>query len=408
MAANSDDPLLQPFQLKHLTLRNRVFSSSHEPAYSEDGMPKDRYRLYHVEKAKGGVGMTMTAGSAVVAEDSPPAFGNLHAYDDAIVPWIRRMSDEVHEHGAACMIQLTHLGRRTGWAQDDWLPVLAPSPLREPAHRAVPKQAEVWDIDRIVGKYADAAERMQAGGMDGIEIESYGHLFDQFWSPLTNRRTDEYGGSFENRLRFGWRVLGAIRERVGGDFVVGIRMARRRAVPGGIDAATGLEILARLEADGLVDFVNVIRGYIADEPSLIEVIPIHGMPSAPHLDFAGRVRAATALPVLHASKVDDVATARHAIREGKVDLVGMTRAHLADPHIVRKIIEGREAEIRPCVGAHVLPGSHLRVRRGAVHPQRGDQPGADDAARDRAGAAAPSGRRRRRRSRRAGGGPGRR
>ena len=130
--------------------------------------------------------MTMTAGSAVVAEDSPPAFGNLHAYDDAIVPWIRRMTDEVHEHGAACMIQLTHLGRRTGWAQDDWLPVVAPSPHREPAHRAIPKEAEDWDIDRIVGKYADAAERMRAGGMDGIEIESYGHLFDQFWSPLTN------------------------------------------------------------------------------------------------------------------------------------------------------------------------------------------------------------------------------
>ncbi|MGI9053113.1 MAG: FAD-dependent oxidoreductase [Ilumatobacteraceae bacterium] len=351
METTSDDPLLAPFQLKGLTLRNRVFSSSHEPAYSEDGMPKDRYRLYHVEKAKGGIGMTMTAGSAVVAEDSPPAFGNLHAYDDAIVPWIRRMTDEVHEHGAACMIQLTHLGRRTGWGQDDWLPVLAPSPLREPAHRSIPKEAEDWDIDRIVGKYADAAERMQAGGMDGIEIESYGHLFDQFWSPLTNRRTDAYGGSEENRLRFGWRVLGAIRQRVGPDFIVGIRMAVDETVPDGIDEASGLEILARLEADRLVDFVNVIRGYIADEPALEEVIPIHGMPSAPHLDFAGRVRQSTELPVLHASKVDDVATARHAIREGKVDLVGMTRAHLADPHIVRKIQLGQEHRIRPCVGA---------------------------------------------------------
>ncbi len=346
-----DDPLLQPFQLKHLTLRNRVFSSAHEPAYAEAGMPTDRYRLYHVEKAKGGLALTMTAGSAVVAEDSPPAFGNLHAYDDAIVPWIRRMTDEIHEHGAACMIQLTHLGRRTGWAQDDWLPVVAPSPLREPAHRAVPKEAEEWDIDRIVGKYADAAERMQAGGMDGVEIESYGHLFDQFWSPLTNRRTDEYGGSFENRLRFGWRVLTGIRERVGPDFIVGIRMAVDETVPGGIDAPTGLEIVSRLEADGLIDFINVIRGYIATDPSLIEVIPIHGMPSAPHLDFAGQVRESTSLAVLHASKVDDVATARHAIREGKVDLVGMTRAHLADPHIVRKIVEGRESEIRPCVGA---------------------------------------------------------
>ncbi len=347
----SDDPLLQPFDLRGVHLRNRVFSSSHEPAYSEDGMPKDRYRKYHVEKAKGGIGMTMTAGSAVVAEDSPPAFGNLHAYDDAIVPWIRRMTDEVHEHGAACMIQLTHLGRRTSWGQDDWLPVLAPSPRREPAHRAIPKEAEDWDIDRIVGKYADAAERMRAGGMDGIEIESYGHLFDQFWSPLTNQRTDEYGGSPENRRRFGWRVLRAIRQRTGPDFVVGIRMAVDETVPGGIDAEAGLELLGRLEADGLVDFVNVIRGYIADEPGLEEVIPIHGMPSAPHLDFAGRVREATALPVLHASKVDDVATARHAIREGKVDLVGMTRAHLADPHVVRKIELGQEDRIRPCVGA---------------------------------------------------------
>ena len=348
---SADDPLLQPFVLKGLTLRNRVFSSSHEPAYSDGGMPTDRYRLYHVEKAKGGIGMTMTAGSAVVAEDSPPAFGNLHAYRDEIVPWLRRMTEEVHEHGAACMIQLTHLGRRTGWAQDDWLPVVAPSPLREPAHRSIPKEAEDWDIERIVGKYADAAERMQAAGMDGIEIESYGHLFDQFWSPLTNHRTDEYGGSFEHRLRFGWEVLRAIRERVGFDYIVGLRMAVDEHKPGVIDTATGVEILRRLEADRLIDFVNVIRGTIASESELIHVIPIHGMPSAPHLDFAGQVRASTGLAVLHACKVDDVATARHAIREGRVDLVGMTRAHLADPHLVRKVMEGRETEIRPCVGA---------------------------------------------------------
>ena len=237
------DPLLEPFRLKHLELRNRIFSSAHEPAYSDAGMPTERYRLYHVEKARGGIGMTMTAGSAVVAEDSPPAFGNLHAYDDAIVPWIRELTDAVHEAGAAVMIQLTHLGRRTGWGQDDWLPVVAPSPLREPAHRAVPKEAEEWDIDRIIGRYADAAERMRAGGMDGIEIEAYGHLFDQFLSPLTNRRTDLYGGSEENRMRFGLEVLRAIRRRVGDTFIVGIRIAVDETIPGGIDAAAGLRIL---------------------------------------------------------------------------------------------------------------------------------------------------------------------
>ncbi len=360
--ADSDDPLLQPFQLKHLTLRNRVMSTAHEPAYSEDGMPKDRYRAYHVAKAKGGLALTMTAGTAVVSPDSPPAFGNLFAHRDEIVPWIRAMTDEIHEHGAAAMIQISHLGRRTGWGQDDWLPVVAPSALREPAHRAHPKVAEQWDIDRIVGDYADAAERMQAGGMDGIEVEAYGHLFDQFWSPATNQRSDDYGGSFENLLRFPLRVLRAIRARVGPEFIVGIRMAIDEVRADGIDEPAGMAILHRITdpahstASPLIDFVNVIRGNIVTDAVLTEVIPIQGMPSAPHLDFAGRVRAGLAaagrpLAVFHASKIDDVATARHAIREGKLDMVGMTRAHLADPNLVRKIRLGVEHTIRPCVGA---------------------------------------------------------
>ncbi len=345
------DPLLQPFDLGGIGLRNRIFSAAHEPAYSREGMPTERYRAYHVEKARGGVGLTMTAGSAVVGRDSPPAFGNLHAFDDAIVPWIRELTDAVHENGAACMIQLTHLGRRTGWAQDDWLPVLAPSPVREPAHRSIPKQAEDWDLERIVAGYADAAERMRTGGMDGIEIEGYGHLLDQFWSPLTNRREDEYGGSLENRLRFPLQVLRAVRERVGPDYVVGIRMAVDESRSGGIDVETGLQILRLLESQALVDFVNVIRGSVATEAELTEVIPIAGMPSAPHLDFSGMVKRNTALAVLHSAKIDDVSTARHAIREGLLDLVGMTRPQMADPHLVRKVIAGQPERIRPCVGA---------------------------------------------------------
>ena len=346
-----NDPLLEPFQLKHLKIRNRVFTSAHEPAYSVEGMPTDRYRLYHEERAKGGVGLTMTAGSAVVAEDSAPVFGNLHAYDDAIVPWIQRLTDGVHEHGAACMIQLTHLGRRSIWSHDNWLPVVAPTSLREPAHRAIPKEAEDWDIERIIRKFADAAERMQAGGMDGIEIESYGHLFDQFYSPTTNFREDEFGGSLENRLRFSTRVLEAMRERVGPEFILGLRMSIDEVVPEGLDYNAGIEILKEFEATGLIDFVNVIRGLVATDAQLSNVIPIHGMPAAPHLDFAGLVKENTGLAVLHASKIDDVATARYAIQEGKVDLVGMTRAHMADPHIVLKVIEEREEQIRPCVGA---------------------------------------------------------
>ena len=159
-SSSGKDPLLQPFQLKHLTLRNRLMSTSHEPAYSEDGMPKERYRRYHAEKAKGGIALTMTAGSAVVSRDSPAAFGNLHAYDDAIVPWLKELADECHEQGAAVMIQITHLGRRTNWNKADWLPVLSASPVREPAHRSFPKEAEDWDLERIIADYAAAAQRM--------------------------------------------------------------------------------------------------------------------------------------------------------------------------------------------------------------------------------------------------------
>jgi 2,4-dienoyl-CoA reductase-like NADH-dependent reductase (Old Yellow Enzyme family)/thioredoxin reductase len=347
----STDPLLQPFQLKHLTLKNRIMSTAHEPAYSEDGMPKDRYRLYHVEKAKGGIAMTMTAGSAIVAEDSPAPFGNLHAYKDEVVPWLKRLADDCHAEGCAVMIQLTHLGRRTNWNKADWLPVLAPSPIREPAHRSFPKEAEDWDLDRIVEAYADSTQRMQVAGLDGIELEAYGHLLDQFWSPATNNRTDEYGGSLDNRLRFTRRVLDAIRKAVGPDFIVGVRMVADEDWEKGLSRDEGVEIARRLVASGAIDFLNIIRGHIETDAALQRVIPITGMRSAPHLDFAGAVRAATKFPVFHAARIADVATARYAVASGKLDMVGMTRAHIADPHIVRKVAAGREHEIRPCVGA---------------------------------------------------------
>ncbi|MBB3593192.1 2,4-dienoyl-CoA reductase-like NADH-dependent reductase (Old Yellow Enzyme family)/thioredoxin reductase [Rhizobium sp. BK529] len=348
---SSKDPLLQPFQLKHLTLKNRVMSTAHEPAYSENGMPTDRYRLYHREKAKGGIALTMTAGSAVVSSDSPPSFGNLHAYRDEIVPWLKRLADDCHEYGTAVMIQLTHLGRRTGWSRGDWLPVLSASPIREPAHRAFPKEAEDWDIKRIVADYASAAQRMQEAGLDGIEIEAYGHLLDSFWSPATNRREDEFGGSLDNRMRFSVMVTQAIREAVGPDFIVGMRLVADEDWEKGLTREEGVEIASRFARSGDIDFLNIIRGHIDHDAALNEVIPIQGMASAPHLDFAGEVRAATRFPVFHAGRIGDVATARHAIAEGKLDMVGMTRAHIADPHIVRKIVAGEEARIRPCVGA---------------------------------------------------------
>lgn len=347
----STDPLLQPYQLKHLTLRNRIMTTSHEPAYPEDGMPKDRYRLYHLERAKAGVALTMTAGSAAVSKDSPPVFNNILAYKDEVVKWMKQLTDDCHEAGAAVMIQLTHLGRRTRWDKGDWLPVVGASSAREPSHRAFPKVIEDWDIERIITDYADAAERMKEAGLDGVEFECYGHLMDQFMSPFTNSLAAPYGGSLENRARFAMDVLAACRKRVGENFLLGVRYTADEVEQGGISADEGVEIGKMFRDSGLVDFLNIIKGRIFTDAALTDVIPIHGMKSAPHLDFAGRIRAEVGLPTFHAARIPDVATARHAIASGQLDMVGMTRAHMADPHIVQKIVEGREEDIRPCVGA---------------------------------------------------------
>jgi len=347
-----NDPLLQPYKLKNLTLKNRIMTTSHEPAYPENGMPSERYAAYHEERAKAGVALAMTAGSAAVSRDSPPVFNNVLAYKDEVVPWIKQLTDRCHEHGCAVMIQLTHLGRRTSWNKGDWLPSVSSTKHREPAHRSFPKLAEDWDIERIISDFADAAERMKEGGMDGIELQVYGHLLDQFWSPLTNDLSGPYGGqTLESRMQLPLETLAAIRKRVGDDFIIGFRYTADEAHKGGITPEEGIEISKRLADTGQLDFLNVIRGRIHTDPAMTDIIPVQGMRSAPHLDFAGEVKRITGMPTFHAARIPDVATARHAIKSGLLDMVGMTRAHIADPHIVRKIVENREHDIRPCVGA---------------------------------------------------------
>lgn len=344
------DPLLEPFDLKHLHLKNRVVSTSHEPAYAQEGMPKERYLRYHLEKARGGLALTMMGGSACVAPDSPAFVHNIALFRDEVVPYLTAIADAVHEHDTLIMCQVTHAGRRTSNYAGDWLPVLSASGDREPQHRAFPKVAEDWDLERIVLAYADAAERCVAGGMDGIELMANGHLLDQFWSPATNHRDDGWGGDFERRLRFPIEVVRAIRARVGSEFVVGLRMAVDEARPGGLTASDGLEVARRLVAEG-IDFLSVIRGSLDTDNNLSRVIAPMGTPAAAHLEFAGEVKRALGVPVMHAGRIADLPTARHAIGEGLLDLVGMTRAHIADPHLMLRVAEKQEDRIRPCVGA---------------------------------------------------------
>lgn len=344
------DPLLQPYQLKHLNLRNRMMSTAHEPGYTDDGLPKERYRLYHSEKAKGGMALTMIGGSSVIDIDSPQAFGNIQLHKDECVRWLSELADDVHSHGAAVMIQMTHMGARGRWSTAEWLPLVAPSSIPEPAHRSFPKAMEDWDFTRVLNAYADAAEKVKASGFDGIELECASHMISQFFSPGTNKRDDEYGGSLENRMRFLRQVIGSIRDRIGSQMVLGVRMVCDEDWQHGLVKEDGVAIARALKSDGAIDFISVIRGRAATEEALSKVIPTMGSPSAPHLEFAGELRREAQMTTFHAARIQDVPTARYAIESGKLDMVAMTRAHIADPHITRKIIAGQEARIRPCVG----------------------------------------------------------
>lgn len=350
---SSTDPVLQPLKVGSLTLKNRIYSTGHAPAgYLEAGMPGLRYELYHEEKAKGGLALTIIGGSSNVAPDSASVFDQIDAGTDAILPFYTSIADRVHRHGAAIMIQLTHLGRRSKWDVDRWLPAVSPSGVRERSHRSFPKVIETFEIERIIQAYGAAAARAKAGGLDGVEIAAMaGHLIDQFWSPRTNRRTDEWGGSLTNRMRFSRLVLEQIREQVGADFVVGMRIPGDEGVAGGLDQGECVEIAGRLADSGLVDFFSVVYGSGNTDRELAELIPVFGRPLGGNLPVAGAIRKAVDLPIFHAARIADLATARYAIEAGFADMIGMTRAHIADPHIVRKLLAGQEDRIRPCVGA---------------------------------------------------------
>lgn len=350
-AIRNNDPLLQPFRLKHLTLKNRVMGTSHACGLEEGGLTRERYQAYHEEKAKGGIALSMFGGSSNVAPDSPNVFQQLNVGTDACIPYFQQFSERMHAQGAALMCQITHLGRRGESYAGDWLPTIAPSAIRETLHRSFPKAMDEDDIARVVKAFGDAAWRCKEGGLDGIETLAGGHLIGQFFSPATNKRTDRFGGSLKNRCRFGLMVYEEMRRRTGDDFIVGFRYVVDEAMEGGLTFDDCLEIAHIFQDSGLVDFFNAVYGRMDTMRGLaVDNMPGMASPIAPWLDKAAAFKRAVKLPVFHAARITDIATARHAIREGLLDMVAMTRAHIADPHIVRKLEAGQEDRIRPCVG----------------------------------------------------------
>jgi 2,4-dienoyl-CoA reductase-like NADH-dependent reductase (Old Yellow Enzyme family) len=272
---------------------------------------------------------------------------------DLVIEPMARLAEAVHRHGMKIMIQATHMGRRSAWAGEPFWHLVSPSGLREPVHRGNCKTIEIEDIHRIIGDFAQAAVRVQKSGFDGIEISAaHQQLIDQFWSPRSNQRTDEWGGSLENRMRFGIEVLKAVREAVGSDFCVGIRMCADEFHDNGIDHETAKEIAAAMSETGMIDFISVIGSGADTHNTLANCMPPMALPPEPFVHLAAGIKSVTKLPILHAQGIRDVTQAERILAAGQVDMVGMTRAHIADPHIMNKVRDGREDQIRQCVGSN--------------------------------------------------------
>ncbi|MGH7319628.1 MAG: NAD(P)-binding protein, partial [Candidatus Rokuibacteriota bacterium] len=345
--------LFSPITLNRVTIRNRIVSTAHATGYAVQGYPRDRYRRYYERKARGGVGLIITFGSCSVHPSSSVAEWNGVAnWDDSIIPDLAAMAEVVHRHGAKVFCQLTHMGRR-GTSANSSRPLLAPSPVAEPVHRERPKELELHEIRELVDAFAAAAERVQRSGYDGVEVTSYGgHLLEQFWAPHVNKRTDAYGGSLEHRMRFSVEVIEAVRDRVGPHFCVGFRMTADQLLKDGLDHTAMKEIAARLADLKKIDYFS-ISGSTGETLELqAKTVPSLDHPPGVFNHYAASIKEVVDVPVLVAARIITPAMAEDVLQQGTADLIGMTRALIADPDLPVKALAGQSEDIRVCTGAN--------------------------------------------------------
>jgi dimethylglycine catabolism A len=347
MSSRSPFPLLMSsFELRGRMLRNRIVSTPHATGWSHDGLIAQTEIDYHVRKAAGGAGLVMTFGSASVDPTTQASYGSIALWDERNEPALRALADGVHGHGALCMSQMTHMGRR-GNSLTSGVPLRAPSDLPEGSHLEVPVPLDADELPAIVERFAAAARRLEQCGWDGAEVTSFGgHLIEQFFDPQVNIRTDAYGGSLENRTRFGREVLEAVRAAVSDDFIVGLRMAVDQCLTGGLGPEDMIEIARSLTSSGAVDLVSVSGGTGATRLATAYFVPGDELPEGVYNERAARFRHAVGVPVLVAGRILEPEVAEAGLEAG-VDLIAMTRAIIADPDLPRKVVAGERK--RPCI-----------------------------------------------------------
>ncbi|HEY6837970.1 MAG TPA: mycofactocin system FadH/OYE family oxidoreductase 2 [Geobacteraceae bacterium] len=340
--------LFSPLKLGTVEVKNRISFQPHLTNLAVGNLPSERQMYYWGERAKGGAGLIITEELTVHPTDM--AYEKLiDVYHKEVIPGFKKITDYVHQFDAKIFAQLNHNGQQ-GDGSISRLPVWAPSPVPDVLFRETPKAMEPEDIEEVARYYAKSAIHVREGGFDGVELQ-FGHssLARQFLPPLTNHRTDEYGGSLENRLRAPLKFIAAVRKAVGKDFTLGVRMCADEMIPGGLDLAQVQEICAHFEASGLIDFMDLS---IATFYNLYLVEGSMHTPLGYTIPLAAGIRERIKLPVFCTGRINDPVMAEKVLAAGQADMIGMCRGLICDPFLPKKAFEGRLDDIRYCIACN--------------------------------------------------------
>jgi len=342
--------VLEPIQIGQIEVRNRFIMPSMVTNYANsDGSINERIKAYHQTRAKGGVGL-ITVEAAYVHQSGKGFRNQVGIYKDELIPGLKSLTEAVHSYGAKISIQLYHAGRQTT-SKVTGMSVVAPSPIPCPVKQEMPKELSIDEIKELVEAFGQAARRAKEAGFDAIEIHgAHGYLLNQFLSPYSNKRTDEYGGNFKNRMRFPLEVIRRVRDEVGDNFPIVYRMSAEEYVAGGL-TIEDTKAIARKMVEVGIDALHISGGVYESSAMIIQPAAI---PQGCFVENAAAIKDAIngEVPVIVAGRIKNPIMAEQIIQEGKADLVAMGRALLADSELPKKVSEGKVEEIRKCIGCN--------------------------------------------------------
>ncbi len=362
--------LLQPIKIQNLEIKNRMVVSAMVTNYcQENGLPTEKWMRYHEEKAKGGWGLIITEDFCIA-----PKVGGFVClpglWEDSQIPAYQNFTDRIHRAGGKIAAQIYHAGRETCSAITG-IPNVAPSAIHDPTIDEIPQELTVAEIKELVETFAACALRVKEAGFDAVEVHgAHGYLINQFLSPFSNKRHDEYGGTIARRAKFAVDIVKRIKELCGSDYPVIFRMSVQEYVEGGLKIADSCVLAQLLEQAG-VDCLHCSQGVYVSEHT---IIPPSCFPVAGYIENAAAIKQAVSIPVIAAGRINDPYLAETILSRGQADLCTMARASLADPHMPEKVMHGEYEEINHCIGCvQGCLGENARGRsvRCLVNPRTG-------------------------------------